>query len=211
MIEGGLKVPALLKYLPRLAHRHFAYVGSVYGSGAWAAAVACAQLGYKCSLFIARSDDRPPWLSRLDSSSSTNFQWCAPLPVSMLHQTIRETYPDLYHLPLGFDTVEFIADMATVLRESIPDSPPEIWVPALSGVVARSACLAFPQSAIKVVSAVKHHGPIGHATFYTAPEKYHRAALIPPPYPSCPFSDAKVWQFAIKSAIPGAYILNVSL
>lgn len=214
MIGGGLKMPALLRYLPKLTHSHFAYVGSVYGSGAWAVAEACAQLGYQCTLFIAKSDYTPLWLPELEKTGSI-LRWCDPLPVAMLHEQVTHEHPNLYNLPLGFDTQEFIADMSDILRDSIPAPfPPEIWLPALSGVVARAACLAFPDTKIHAVSAAKHAGNIGRAILHTAPEKYHKPALTPPPYPACPFSDAKVWQFAekmpISSRVSGAYILNVS-
>lgn len=203
-------MPALLRYLPKLDHTHFAYVGSAYGSGAWAVATACARLHYQCTLFIAKSDYTPLWLPELERTGAV-LRWATPLPVATLHQNVMDEHPDLYNLPLGFDTPEFIADMSDILRESIPaPHPPEIWVPALSGVVARAACMAFPRARIHAVSAVKYPGNIGRAHLYTVPEKYHRPATNPPSYPACPFSDAKVWQFAKKMAVSGAYILNVS-
>lgn len=210
LIDGGAKMPALLRYLPKLGSNHFAYVGSVYGSGAWAVAEACARLNYKCTLFIAKSDYTPLWLPNIEKTGAI-LHWCDPLPVATLHQTVTADYPDLYNLPLGFDTPEFIEDMAGILRESIATPPPELWLPALSGVIARSASRAFPDSQIHVVSAAKNPGNIGQATLHTAPEKYHKPAINPPPYPSCLFSDAKVWQFAEVMAQPNSYILNVSL
>lgn len=210
LTKGGLKMPALLRHLPKLNHSHFAYVGSVYGSGAWAVAEACAQLHYQCTLFIAKSDYTPLWLPELEKAGAV-LRWCDPLPVATLHKQVTGDHPDLYNLTLGFDTPEFISDMSDILRESIPTPhPPEIWLPALSGVVARAACMAFPDTKIHAVSAAKHPGNIGRAILHTAPGKYHKPVLTPPPYPACPFSDAKVWQFAQKMAISGAYILNVS-
>lgn len=207
-IQGGLKMPALLRYLPTLNHTHFAYVGSVYGSGAWAVAEACAQLNYKCTLFIAKSDYTPPWLPKLEKTRAI-LNWCDPLPVATLHQKVTDEHPDLYNLPLGFDDPEFIADMAHILRVSIVTPPSEIWVSALSGVIARAASLAFPDALIHAVSAAKHVGDVGKAQLYFAPEKFYQPARITPPYPACPFSCAKIWQFAKDKAAPDAYILNV--
>lgn len=202
-------MPALLRYLPTLDHTHFAYVGSVYGSGAWAVAEACARLNYKCTLFIAKSDYTPPWLPKLEETD-TKLHWCDPLPVVALHQTVTEQHSDLYNLPLGFDKPEFIAYMAEVIRQSIGElCPPEIWSPCLSGVLARAACLAFPDTTIHAVCAAKHYGDIGRSIPYIAPEKYHKPAITPPSYPACPFSDAKVWQFAKAQACKGAFILNI--
>jgi hypothetical protein len=205
LIRGGAKTPALLNYLPCLNHTHFAYAGTVYGSGAWAVATACDMLGLDCTLFIAQSDYKPDWVT----DCADKIIWCDPSPVATLHETITSTRPDLYNLPLGFDTPDFITVMADVMRKTIPASPAEIWVPCLSGVLARAACLAFPDTTIHAVSAAKHHGDIGRAIPHTAPEKFHRPALTPPPYPACPFSDAKLWQFAEKQAVSGAFLWNV--
>lgn len=210
MIAGGLKTLALLRTLPKLNHSHFAYVGSVYGSGAWAVAEACAHLNYQCTLFMARSDYTPSWLPQIENTGA-NLVWCDPLPVETRHAQITQNHPDIFNLPLGFDSPDFISDMTDVLKEAIKTPPPEIWLPVVSGVLARAACVAFPQTKINAVCVAKNHGCIGHATPIMAPEKFYRPALTPPPYPACPFSDAKLWQFAEKQAVSGAFILNVGV
>lgn len=210
MIKGGLKTPALLHTLPRLNHSHFAYVGSVYGAGAWAVAEAASQLGFQSTLFMARSDYTPTWLPQIKMTGA-DVIWCDPAPVETFHRHVTKEYPELYNLPLGFDNSDFISDMADVLRQSITSPPPEIWLSVVSGVMARATCLAFPTTPIHGVCVAKNHGDIGHAKAYQAPEKFYRPALTPPPYPACPFSDAKLWQFAEKKAVSGAFILNVGL
>ncbi len=210
LIKGGAKMPALLHYLPRFNHTHFAYVGSVYGAGAWAVAEACSELGFQSTLFIAQSDYSPVWLPYIKETGA-NLVWCEPLPVATLHQQVTDNYPNFYNLPLGFDSPSFISDMADVLCSSIKMQPSEIWLPVLSGVLARAACLAFPTTQIHAVCAAKNHGDIGHATPHIAPEKFHRPAITLPPYPACPFSDAKLWQFVQKQSISGAFILNVGV
>jgi hypothetical protein len=210
LIKGGAKMPALLRYLPKLNHTHVGYVGSVYGAGAWAVAEACAALDIKSTLFLSKSEYSPPWLP-MALETGTNIIWSGPLPVEQIRAKAIADHPDIYNLPLGFDCSGSIADMASVLRQSIPNTPPEIWVSALSGVVARAACMAFPETPIHAVCAAKHYGDIGQATPHIAPEKFHKLALNPPPYPSCPFSCAKIWQFAEKQAVSGAYILNVGI
>lgn len=209
LINGGAKTPALLRYLPTLHHQHIAYVGTVYGSGAWAVAEACAQLGLTCTLFIAKSDYSPAWLPAL-TKTGAKINWCDPLPVATLHTRINTEHPELHNLPLGFDTPDFVKAMANVMKEALPIPPVELWLPALSGVLARSACLAFPETAIHAVAAAKQFGDMGRAMAHIAPEKFHQAARTPPPYPACPFSDAKVWQFASKMAVSNAFIWNVS-
>ena len=46
--------------------------------------------------------------------------------------------------------------------------------------------------------------------FYIAPEKFYEKAKLPPPYPSVPEYDAKVWQFVKNHGKPGDYIWNVA-
>ena len=209
LIKGGAKTPALLRYLPTLGAQHVAYVGTVYGSGAWAVAEAASQLGLDCTLFLAKSDYTPRWLEEI-SLTGVTLRWCAPEPVASLHDKVSHDYPKMTNLPLGFDTPEFVAIFAEVLREAIGEAPPEIWVPCLSGVLARAACLAYPDVPVHAVSAAKHPGDCGRSILHFASEKFHRPATTPPPYPACPFSDAKLWQFAEKTAVSGAFIVNVS-
>ena len=208
MIKGGLKKIALLRYLPTLNQNHFAYAGTIYGSGGWAVAEACQELGFKSTAFIARSKHIPRWINDIKKTGTTLY-WCDPLPVDHIHQNITDQYPDLCNLPLGFDTPDFIQIMANVLRGLCPTPPPEIWLPSLSGVLARAACTAFPDTRIHAVSAAKHHGDCGRATLHYAPEKFHQPARNPPPYPACPYSCAKIWQFAEKEAVSGALVVNI--
>jgi hypothetical protein len=208
-IAGGLKKLALLRYLPLLNHHHFAYAGTVFGSGGWAVARACADLKLGCTLLLSTSNYSPPWLDDV-TQTSTTIDWQNPIPVTDIHQTIATQYPYLYNLPLGFDDDNFIACMASVLAEICPTPPPEIWLPALSGTLARSASIAFPASIIHAVSAVKHHGDCGRSIIHDAPDKFYHMAKLLPPYPSCPFSCAKVWSLAKDLASPKAMIINVS-
>jgi hypothetical protein len=128
-----------------------------------------------------------------------------------LFSPLADVKADICNLPLGFDSPEFISEMANVLKESIQTPPSEIWLSVVSGVLARAARLAFPKTQINAVCVAKNHGDLGHATPFIAPEKFYRPAITQPPYPACPFSDAKVWQFAEKQAVSDAFILNVGV
>ncbi len=208
LIRGGLKKLPLLKYLPEQNHKHFAYAGTVFGSGGWALATACEELEYKCTLFIAKSKHTPDWINDLNPHSC-ELVWCNPTPVEQIKADIEQSHPDLHMLPLGFDDPSFINHTAQTLKELIPDPPNQIWLSALSGVLARSACLAFSETDIIAVSPVKHVGDCGRAKIIPAPEKFHHPAITLPPYPSCPYSCAKIWQFAHLQASQNAYIINV--
>ena len=67
--------------------------------------------------------------------------------------------------------------------------------------------IATPFHTVKVVKSLCE---LGHGTVYQAPEKYHQAARVKPPYPSCPYNDAKIWQFTIPHAAPDALIWNTA-
>ncbi len=211
LIQGGTKKLALLDYLPKRGQRHFAYAGTVFGSGGWALAEACAELGYASTLFIARNDLKPHWLDRIAALGSTLI-WCDPKPVDHIHMDISNQSAPIDNLPLGYDDPEFIMSLSAVISAALKNqSVTDLWLPALSGVLARAAALALPETQIHAVSAVKHTGDCGRATLYFAPEKFHQPARMPPPYPSCPFSDAKVWQFAREQKKAGVLIWNTSL
>jgi len=50
----------------------------------------------------------------------------------------------------------------------------------------------------------------GRAELIEAPEAYSAKAELPPPFPSCPYYDAKVWRFMRKTAMKGALFWNVA-
>lgn len=212
LIAGGTKKLALLDYLPKRGSRHFAYAGTVYGSGGWALAEACAELGYDCNLFIAPAKYKPHWLGSIPQLGAS-LVWCAPKPVAAIHHDISANHPHLDNLPLGYDDPAFADSLASVVAATLRHHGlSEIWLPSISGVLARAAAQARPETPIHAVSAVKHPGNCGAAaTTYCAPEKFHQPARNPPPYPACPFSDAKVWQFAAPMKKAGSIIWNTGL
>ncbi|MEK7800902.1 MAG: hypothetical protein AAB276_00450, partial [Pseudomonadota bacterium] len=192
-------------WLPTLQTNHVVYAGSVFGSGGLAVALAARQLGIKATILMARSKYTPPWISDIEGS----IQWTYPLPVAQLH-TMGEDIANAVNLPLGFDHPNFRKEMVHIIRNTILRPPPEIWCSALSGTLARAIHASFPDIPLHVVTPARMAVPIANAHMHLSPEKYHQPARILPPYPSCPFSDAKIWQFAEKMAVSGAYIWNVS-
>jgi len=81
----------------------------------------------------------------------------------------------------------------------------EIWTCSVSGTLTRALQKAFPHKVFKTVCVVKS----GKGDF-TAPEKYHQPAKSPPPFPSCPYTDAKIWQFALEHAADDALLWNTA-
>lgn len=206
LIFGGSKKPALEAWLPKLGHENFAYAGSVFGWGAPALSEACAALGLSCVIALSKADYEPTWLERVAATPSTRLECMEPAPVADLNCRLASSYPACHVLPPGFEADGFRA--ALVRRALLIPAPARAWVPVISGTLLRALEQAWPDTEFHGVCVAKHHGYEGRATLYKAPEKFTQAARTPPPYPSCLFSDAKVWQFALSLGRDGDLIWN---
>lgn len=205
---GGTKQIVLRNLLPELNAKHFVYVASAFGKGGAALAYTCAELGFDCTLFMARASIQPDWIADVQSKG-TKIIWQDLSPVTKIEPKAHNhaLQSDAQYMPLGFDTARFY-EILRDYAQTLPFAPQEIWCPIVSGTMARGLEFAFPDAAIKGVSVVKHHDYTGFGQVFHAPEKFIRGAAIPPPYPSWPYSDAKVWRFAQKHGIDDAVIWN---
>lgn len=205
-IFGGTKRIALETSLPHLHADHFIYVGTVFGWGAPALAAACHTLGKKCTLLISQSDYTPPWRATIETLGATLI-WTPPTPIEILNQQAAQM--DGHLLAPGFPFPEFAAALQT-RAQALPINPTRVWVPVVSGTLLTVLEHAWPDAEFHGVCVAKHHGYKGSATLHHAPEKFHQPAKNPPPYPSCAFSDAKLWQFAENLAKEGDLIWNTN-
>lgn len=208
LVHGGTKQIVLREMLPGLQEKHFVYSASVYGKGGAALAFACAELGYQCTLFIAKSNFKPDWIDAVKALGA-RLIWTDAIPVAeievMAWQYAVEN--DALCLPLGFDCEQFHTGLINYAQR-LPFEPKELWCPIVSGTMAHALESAFPNAALKGVSVVKNHDYKGHGTVFDAQEKFVRGAAIPPPYPAWPYSDAKVWRFVKKHGVDDAVIWN---
>ena len=171
----------------------------------------------RCTLLISRSKYRPVWQDALQNLPATVI-WTDPLPVAHLNEMAQQ-YSGI-HLPSGFAHTGFTNAIATrALQSSFPQGidgsgpkgpPARVWVPVVSGTLLSALEQAWPKTEFHGVCAARSHGYKGSATLYIAPEKFSQPALIPPPYPACSFSDAKVWQFATQLGKQGDLIWNTN-
>ncbi len=178
----------------------------MFGWGVPALAMACQTLKMKCTILMSESDYVPPWMKRLDEMK-TRIIMKRPTPVEILTQEAT-AYKECHLLTSGFDYPGFrdaIAERAAELP-----APERAWVPVVSGTLLRSLEQAWPETEFHGVCAARKHGYTGKATLHMAPEKFSNPAETPPPYPSCPFSDAKVWQFAVKLGKQNDLIWNTN-
>lgn len=208
LIPGGTKQIVLRQLLPELNETHFVYTASVFGKGGAALAFACAELGYKATLFMAKSPLQMPWVEEV-KKLGFKIIWTDNMPVAEIEPMAWQFahLNDAFCLPLGFASEQFEHHLQDYARR-LPFEPKEIWCPIVSGTMASSLEQAFPDAKIKGVSVVKNHDYRGFGDVMFAAEKYVRPAASPPPYPSWPYSDAKVWRFAKKQGADDAVIWN---
>ena len=200
LIAGGTKRRALDIMLADIPADEIAYAGTIFGHGALALAHACEAVGKTAHLYLSCNDDRHPMIGRIRKTNAV-IKRCAPLPVEQLYNEIKSGYV----FPLGFDAPDFHAAMASALKDIVLPPHSEIWCSAVSGTMAKSLKAVFPDTPLRIVAVTK--STMGD---FRAPEKYHQPAIAPPPYPSCPYTDAKVWQFAVKHAKQDALIWNIA-
>ena len=209
-IIGGTKRRALEILLKQIPVKNILYAGTIMGHGALALAHACQDNNKVVEIFISANGDEPI-IQKLKQTNAV-LHLCAPFPISTLNEmAITEAAKQNgLALPPAFDMPEFEDAMVEALQQF--DSAPysEIWTCAVTGTLTRALQRAFPDKPFKTVKVVKAACNLGQAEIFFAPEKYHQPAKSPPPYPSCPYTDAKVWQFAQRHAAPNALIWNTA-
>lgn len=101
------------------------------------------------------------------------------------------------------------------LLESLRGAPPpsRLWLVAGSGFLLDVLHSIWPETTYMVVQVGKTVWPDQlenkSAHLFKAPEGFGDRALSQPPYPTVPWYDAKLWQFAVKNWVEGDCIWNV--
>ncbi len=203
LIVGGTKRRGLDVLLNRTTSNKIFYPGTTMGHGALALAHACEDAGKQAHIFICGQAEDAMIKKIMKTNAVVNLN--RPMPVSALYELAKSQSGESAVFPPGFDMPEFEEAMTTALKDLDLSSYNEIWTCSVTGTLTRALKKAFPDKLFRTVSVVKS----GDGDF-TAPEKYHQKAKNPPPYPSCPYTDAKVWQFATLHAGPRALIWNTA-
>lgn len=204
LVVGGTKRRGLYLLLRSLNAETVFYAGTIMGHGALALAMAGRDTGKTINVLLSAKDSDPT-VARLRDAGAVVHP-CAPLPIDALHKQAMEMADGAPVFPPGFAIPEFAGSLSGALCALDISPYPEIWVPSVTGTLARALKKTFPKTMVRTVSVVKNGAPCDFA----APEKYHQPAKVPPPYPSCPYTDAKAWRFAQKHARPGALIWNTA-
>jgi hypothetical protein len=204
LVVGGTKRRGLYLLLRALNVETVFYAGTTMGHGALALAHAGRDAKKKINIILSAKDN-DPYVGKLQDAGAI-VHLSKPLPVETLHQQAIEMSEGAPVFPPGFATPEFAGSLSGAVSSLDVTTYPEIWVASVTGTLARALKKTFPKTMVRTVSVVKNGAPCD----YTASEKYHQPAKSPPPYPACAYTDAKVWRFAQKHALPGALIWNTA-
>lgn len=213
LLAGGTKRRVLERVLARRPAKEFVYAASAVGHGQLALALAAADLGCRATVFVAGRKKRHP-LTEAAAAAGADIRdvWQAPayLPNVARHAVLyagtKGEGTEL--LPLGFDMPEFRQELTHLARQ-LPVSPREVWAVLGSGALIRSLQQAWPEAKFHGV-LVGRLPELQDVEVHEAPEVFERTARLPPPFPSAPHQDAKVWQFVCKRAGKGALFWNVA-
>lgn len=209
MLPGGTKSRAI-HLLFDSEHEEYVYAGPCQGYAQVALAYACSYHGKRATLFVAK---RKGMHSRTAKAVATGAN-VIEVPHGYLSNVRSKA--ELYCrdsgaliLPFGLEDPRMISGIAEAARQ-IPIEPTEVWSVAGSGTLSLALQEAWPAAVVNAVMIGKQHESIGRAKLWVAPESYKQPAKHPPPFPSCDNYDAKLWQFVMQYASPGALVWNVA-
>jgi hypothetical protein len=221
LLLGGTKQRGAVPLLEHMKEKEFIYAGPPTGFAQIALALAAKKTGKKATLFISKR--RPMYKqTKIAKRLGANIVEVSRAPLKKLREMANEYAKSLTHtsyvFKLGFEEQEFKNILLSSLREAIAGTPLQdfngtLWVAGGSATLANIFYRLFPKAKINVVQIGKDidwHIDRKRSDFYIAPEKFYEKARFPPPYPSVPEYDAKVWQFVKKHGEPGDYIWNVA-
>ena len=172
----------------------------------------CRKYGKKSVIFMAdRSVEKrhPYQLQAIDEGAI--MHWIPNGMLSVTEKRARDYVSDSPTsrrlLPIGFDHPSVLASVVRV-AQSMDVKPREVWTVGSSGTLTRGLQLAWPDAEFHCVR-VGHSGEYGRAKIYKSSYAFNKATKVLPPFPSAPTYDAKVWEFMLEHASPGALFWNV--
>lgn len=212
---GGTKLRYLHALFRICRHRYLEWVcaSPTFGYTQIAVPAACKLLGLKATVFVPARKTEPHPYTKLSLKLGADIHW-----VDMGMQTVLEKRARDYvesqnyraKVPFGGMSRPGLEEIARTAL-SLNVQPKEVWCSISSGVLCRGLQLAWPKA--KFFGVVVGHKPTeeerGNAELLQAPEKYSGEAKHPPPFPSCPYYDAKVWRFMKENGGKDALMWNL--
>lgn len=234
LLAGGTKERACRQFLEELAgreDREFVYASPFCGFAQVALARACADLGQRCTLFVARDphyeEKRPHEYSLLAASFGAELVVCETLHEAHAKTLEYANESGALVVPLGFDhpgfrrilTSELNAVWAQIL-ETTTLPPARLWLPVGSGTLAKCLRAVVPTSVelrLINVNVLKVEDTrlmevmkLPNVRFENAPELFDEPSSVMPPIPSNLHYDAKLWRFLKKEGRAGDLWWNVA-
>lgn len=219
-VPGGTKalvLPGILNGIAGGTPTRFSYATPSWGYAQHALAATCVSMGHEAHIFVpARKERSVP--TALAADAGAVLHEVRPGYLSVVQKRQVEWLvdnPGAVGLPFGLHMPEMDTGLIAVAHGMVPQPPraARVWVAAGSGTLWRALMRAWPDNLFGVVQvgkAVDFSNMRAGDLFHIAPEKFERPAKQPPPFPSAPNYDAKVWQFVVAHAKDGDVVWNVA-
>lgn len=189
------------------------YASPAFGFAQVALAIVAKRLGRPCHIFTARRQHYHP-ASLCAHDEGAVIHGVKPGYLSVVQARARQYAEanDLQLVPFGCDSPVIVDALAAYVR-NIPE-PPEVWVVAGSGTIARGLMAGWPNARFNLVQiGRKLDDSLTNDVYglYRSPYDFDqpcRDSSIP--CDSNRHYDAKAWDFILKYACDGALFWNVA-
>lgn len=194
LYPGGTKA----RFLPVLFHGvdEVVYASPAEGGAQTALAVTAANLGKRCTIFVAKRADPHP-RAMMAKRLGAQVMQVSPGYLNVVQARAREycRLAGARLAPFGVDMPEAIAAISGAAKETGID-PDEVWCASGSGVLARALARAWPAARRHVVQVGRKlsDADVAGAAVHAYPRPFGALARRQPPFPSDPHYDAKAWE-----------------
>lgn len=212
LFEGGTKRRAFRRILPAIPETELVYACDYFGYAAYAITLTAQEAGKKVKLFYCSPKQETDVFKETIAIPCVSYEVVKEAKTQMEARIAAMEYAkkqNACYLPVGLDFSELSKELERVVKSAKIEAP-EIWCLGGSGTLGRALQRAYPNIPINIINLGTADFNPGTNTVYDAPESWNEPAQVPPPYPSTPYLDAKVWRFVLEYAKPGACIWNVA-
>lgn len=212
LLAGGSKCRMIYKLIASGDNEEWVYASPAQGYAQIAIAICAAIAGKRTVIYVAKSKEMHPLTQKAWEFGAE----IRMVPMGFLSNLTAKAHRYVQQhsgaalVPFGADHPLVRGQMKRSAR-MIPFAPKEVWSVLSTGVLSRGMQAAWPDAEFNGIMV--GHNPDdmqrGFANVYQSPEKYSQNTKVLPPFPSASNYDAKVWQFMLKYANPGALFWNV--
>jgi len=213
LFEGGTKRRAFSQLIDSITESELVYACDYFGYAQYAIALTAQEAGKTVKLFYCSPKQETEVFKKVTALPNVSYE-IIPDAFTQMEAVPRAmeyaTQNGSKFLPVGLDFPEFRTELEKVVKSANIQAP-EIWCLGGSGTLGRALQHAYPHIPVNMINlGTADFNPEGIDHVWDAPEKWDEPAQVPPPYPSTPYLDGKVWRFVLEHAKPGALIWNVA-